>query len=84
MYKSNITAYIVIAAIGAVYTAAAFYFYTQRDKVSFLTRSPLTITLSLILLGIDSIMNTFIFSGIRVGNVFKWQCDMGIVATVIG
>lgn len=49
-----------------------------------MTRSPLTVTLSLFLLGIDSILNTLIFSGVRLGNPFKWQCDIGIVATVIG
>lgn len=28
VYRTNITAYVVIAIIGVVYTAAAFYFYT--------------------------------------------------------
>lgn len=85
VYRTNITAYVVIAIIAVVYVGAAFYFYTQREKVSFLTRSPLTVALSLFFLGLDSILNTLIFSGIRIGKgVFAWQCNMGIVATVMG
>lgn len=41
-------------------------------------------SLSLFLLGVDSIINTLIFSGIHFGDVFKWQCYWGVVATVLG
>lgn len=48
-----------------------------------MTRSPLTVSLSLLFLGADSVLNTLIISGVKVKNL-HWQCNLGIVATVIG
>ena len=84
MYTWIWETYIIIAAIGAVYFISAFYFYTQRNKVSFLTRSPITVCISLTMLGIDSILNTFIFSDITWGDPFHFNCNLGVVATVFG
>ena len=73
------------AILVIVYSLATLYFYRQRNKVSFLTRSPLTVTLSLFLLGLDSVLNTLIFSGVYLGeSIFHWQCDLGIVCATIG
>ena len=75
----------MIGFLSVLYSAAAFYFYKQRDKVSFLTRSPLSVTVSLFLLGTDSILNTVIYSGWHLGeSVFHWQCDLGIICAVVG
>ena len=49
-----------------------------------MTRSPLTVAIGLICLGVDSILNTLIFSELKIGNLFHWQCDLGITATVLG
>ena len=49
-----------------------------------MTRSPLTVTLSLFMLGLDAILNTLQFSDIHLGNVLKWHCDLGVMATVVG
>ena len=84
VYDIEWLAFIVIIVIAVVYLGAAIYFYTQRENVSFLTRSPITVALSLFLLGIDSILNTLIYSGTHLGNAFHWQCNLGIVATVVG
>lgn len=75
---------IFIGIIALAYGLTALYFYISRNKVSFMTRSPLTIAISLLTLCIDSIINTLIFSEITIGNVVLWQCDLGIVATVMG
>lgn len=84
MYRFYWEPWLVIGIIGFVYCSAAFYFYRQRNKVSFLTRSPLTVAMSLIFLATDSVVNTFIFSEINLGNIFHWQCNMGIVGTIFG
>lgn len=76
--------YVIMIVISALYGIAAIYFFKQRNKVSFLTRSPITVALSLFLLGLDSIMQTLIFSNITLGNMFHWQCNMSIMATVLG
>ena len=73
-----------MSGVAVIFFVAAFYFYRQRDKVSFLTRSPLAVTLSLFMLGVDAMLNTLQFSSIRKGNFLKWHCDIGIIATVIG
>ena len=49
-----------------------------------MTRSPLTATLSQLFLVTDTITNTLIFSGAYLGNQYHWQCDLGIIATVVG
>ena len=49
-----------------------------------MTRSPKIVTVSLILLGSDCIMNTLIYSGMNVGNLFHYQCNLGIMTTVLG
>ena len=75
----------MIGCLAALFLAAAFYFYKQRKKISFLTRSPLTVTLSLIILGIDSVLTTLIFSGVYLGeSIFHWQCDLGIICATFG
>ena len=74
----------IAGIIFIIFASAAFYFYRQRNKVSFMTRSPLTIALSLFLLGTDAVLNTLIFSGIQMGDQFHWQCNFGIAGTVIG
>lgn len=85
MYDDYWKGYLTIGVLGAIYSAAAFYFYTQRNKISFLTRSPLSVTLSLFMLGTDSILNTLIFSGTYLGeSIFHWQCDVGIVCATLG
>ena len=76
--------YLIIAGIAAIYFISAIYFYAQRNKVSFLTRSPITVCISLTMLGCDSILNTFIFSEITWGNPFHFNCNMGVAATVFG
>ena len=76
--------YVVIGVISALYIISSLFYYLNRNKVSFMTRSPLTVSLSLLFLGADSILNTLIFSGIELFNKFHWQCNLGIVATVIG
>ena len=49
-----------------------------------MTRSPLTVSLSLLFLGADSVLNTLIISGTTLFNPLQWQCNLGIIATVIG
>ena len=49
-----------------------------------MTRSPITIALSILLLGIDSVINTLIYSEVQIGNRFHWECDLAIVATIVG
>lgn len=49
-----------------------------------MTRSPITVAVSLVLLGLDSIINTVIFAGLSVGSIYHWQCNLGIIATFIG
>ena len=49
-----------------------------------MTRSPLTVSLSLLFLGADSVLNTLIISGTKVLDPLQWQCNLGIIATVIG
>ena len=36
------------------------------------------------MLGLDSILNTIIYSGMHFGNIFHWQCDLGIVCATLG
>ena len=84
MYSYWWEPWIIMAVIALFYGLAAFYFYSSRKKVSFMTRSPTLIAISLITLGVDSIINTLIFSRIEVGNIFHWQCNLGITATVLG
>ena len=85
MYDDYWKSYLTIGVLAIIYSAAAFYFYTQRNKISFLTRSPLCVTLSLFMLGTDSILNTLIFSGAYLGeSIFHWQCDVGIVCATLG
>ena len=49
-----------------------------------MTRSPITVAVSLIVLAFDSICNTLVFSSVTIGNIFHWQCSLGIVATTLG
>ena len=49
-----------------------------------MTRSPLTVSLSLLFLGADSVLNTLILSGNEILDSLHWQCNLGIIATVIG
>ena len=42
------------------------------------------VTLCILILGTDSILNTFIFSGIHFGSILHWQCDVGIICSLIG
>ena len=49
-----------------------------------MTRSPITVAISITTLGIDSIINTLVFSGMTIGNTFHWQCDLGITSTIFG
>ena len=74
----------IIFCVAVLYFSAGIYFYRQRGKVSFLTRSPITVTISLFVLGLDSIMNTLIFSEINWGDEFRFECYMGVAATVVG
>ena len=75
----------MIGLLAFIYSLAAFYFYRQREKISFLTRSPLMVTTSLFMLGTDSILNTVIFSGVYLGkSIFHWQCDIGIICATLG
>lgn len=74
----------MIAFIVGIYGLSALYFFISRHKVQFMTRSPVTVAISIVTLGIDSILNTLIFSENQVGNMFHWQCDLGITATLIG
>ena len=49
-----------------------------------MTRSPIIVCCSLLILTFDSSLNTLTFSKIKIGNLFHWQCDMGIVAAILG
>lgn len=49
-----------------------------------MTRSPITVAVSLIVLALDSICNTLVFSTLTIGNLFHFQCNLGIVATTLG
>ena len=84
VFRADWVACVTIAVIGSIFIACSFYFYKNRKKVSFMTRSPLTVSISLILLGCDCALNTLIYSGIKVGNVFHFQCNLGVVTTVVG
>ena len=76
--------WVIMGCIALCYGLAALYYFNSRHAVSFMTRSPLLIAISLVSLGIDSIINTLIFSRIEIGNIFHWQCNLGITATVLG
>jgi len=76
--------WVTIAAVLAVYGIAALYFFRQRKKVSFMTRSPITIAISVLFLAIDCVLQTLIFSQITLGNMFHWQCNLAILATIFG
>ena len=64
--------YVVMGAVGLCYGSAAVYFYANRSRVVFLTRSPSTVAIGLICLGIDSVLNTLLFSELTLGNIFHW------------
>ena len=72
VYGNDWEPYVIMGAIGLFYGAAAIYFYKQRNKVSFMTRSPMTVSISLFLLGLDSIFNTLIFSSVTIGNILHF------------
>lgn len=74
----------MIVLLFVIYTSGSIYFYVSRKKVSFMTRSPITVSISLFMLGADSIINTFIYSDMQYGDLFHWQCNMGILSTVVG
>ena len=76
--------YLVMAALFVNYMIGSSYFFFNRNKISFMTRSPLTVAISLFLLGADAICNTLIYSDITAGNIFHWQCNLGIITTVFG
>ena len=84
VYAEVWPAYIVIGLISALYVTSSLYYYINRNKVSFMTRSPLTVSLSLLFLGADSVLNTLILSGNEILDSLHWQCNLGIIATVIG
>ena len=84
MYGPNWQAYIVIAILLAICLGSALNFYRSRNQVSYMTRSPLTASLSMVFLGADTVTNTLIFSGINIGDTYHYQCDLGILATVLG
>ena len=84
VYTADWQVYFVVAVSSVIYFFSALAFFRSRNKVTFMTRSPLTAALSMIMLGIDTVTNTLIFSGISVGNMYHWQCDLGILATVVG
>lgn len=72
VYRYTWLPYMVMGITMLVYGLSAIYFYASRYKVSFMTRSPLTTAIGVLALGIDSILNTLIFSEITIGNLFHW------------
>ena len=64
--------YFMLGFLTIVYVASASYFYCKRNQVQFMTRSPITLAISILTLGVDSILNTLIFSRLNIGNVFHW------------
>ena len=67
-----------------VYGTAIAYFLVNRHELTFETRSPVTVAISMCLLLSDSTMNTLIFSGWYINDILHWQCYFAIAATVIG
>ena len=72
VYREVWPAYIVIGLISALYVTSSLYYYINRNKVSFMTRSPLTVSLSLLFLGADSVLNTLILSGNEILDSLHW------------
>ena len=84
VYSNVWEAYAVIGICIFLYTFFSMCFFRNRNKMSYMTRSPLTVSLSLVMLGADTVTNTLIFSGQELGDLFHWQCNLGITATVLG
>lgn len=59
--------FLVIGIIVILYGVLAFFFYKKRKGVSFMTRSPISISISIASLGIDSVINTLIFGKFKIG-----------------
>ena len=72
VYSADWQVYLVIGCLLCIYTASALTFFRARNKMSFMTRSPLTAALSQLFLGTDTITNTLIFSGIKLGDMYHW------------
>ena len=84
VYNYKWEPWVIMGCIALCYGLAALYYFNSRHAVSFMTRSPLLIAISLLSLGVDSIINTLIFSSIEIGDIFHFQCNLGITATVLG
>ena len=84
VFDTNWITYLMIGVLFLIYASGSIYFFVQRKKVSFMTRSPITVSISLFLLGADSILNTLSYSSVQYGNIFHWQCNLGIVSTLLG
>ena len=72
VFNSDWQPYLVISGLILLYFSAELYFFLNRRRVSFMTRSPITVAICLIVLCFDSTANTLVFSNLKLGNIFHW------------
>jgi hypothetical protein len=68
----------VIFLLFLVYGAFIGYFVSLRNKMAFNTRSPKLVISSVVFLLLDSLGNTFIYSGDSDYDDWQWKCGVSI------
>lgn len=82
--KNEWARYLVVACLILLYTLPIFYVYSKRNFVETRARSPITTTLCIFFIMLDSIFNTWIFS-IKTDNRERAQlkCLLGVWVTML-